>query len=157
MPLPPMDQMTRLTLPPVSGERYSIGRNQGHSMKLLLLASAGGAIGAGARYLIGHAFAARGLIAFPWATLTINVVGCFLMGVLIELLAQRFQGSPELRTFLATGVLGGFTTFSAFSLEFATLFERGETTAAALYVVLSVALTLLAVFAGLAITRAVLA
>lgn len=126
-------------------------------MRLLLLASAGGAIGAGARYLVSHAFAARGLVAFPWATLTINVVGCFLMGVLIETLAQRFEGSAELRTFLATGVLGGFTTFSAFSLEFADLFESGETAAAAGYVVASVVLTLIAVFAGLAVTRAALA
>jgi CrcB protein len=126
-------------------------------MKLFLLASAGGAIGAGARYLVSHAFAARGLVNFPWATLTINVVGCFLMGVLIEALAQRYQGTPELRTFLATGVLGGFTTFSAFSLEFATLYERGETLAAAGYVIASVVLTLVAVFAGLAVARAVLA
>ncbi|MGQ0456523.1 MAG: fluoride efflux transporter CrcB [Hyphomicrobium sp.] len=126
-------------------------------MKLFLLASAGGAIGAGARYLVSHAFAARGFVAFPWATLTINVVGCFLMGVLIEALAQRYQGSPELRTFLATGILGGFTTFSAFSIEFANLFERGETLAAATYAIASVALTLMAVFAGLAFARAVLA
>lgn len=126
-------------------------------MYLLLLAMAGGAIGAGLRYLTGHAFAAYGLIGFPWATLTINVVGCFLMGVLIELLALRYQGSLELRTFIATGILGGFTTFSAFSLEFATLFERGETFAAFVYVAASVILTLLAVFAGLAFSRAVLA
>ncbi|MFN0219742.1 MAG: fluoride efflux transporter CrcB [Hyphomicrobium sp.] len=126
-------------------------------MRLLLLASAGGAFGAGARYLVSHAFAARGLIAFPWATLTINVVGCFLMGVLIEVLAQRSHDTAEIRTFLATGVLGGFTTFSAFSLEFATLFERGETAAAAAYVIASVVLTLIAVFAGLAAARAVLA
>lgn len=126
-------------------------------MKLFLLASAGGAVGAGARYLVSHAFAARGLVNFPWATLTVNVIGCFLMGVLIEALAQRFQGSPELRTFLATGMLGGFTTFSAFSLEFMTLYERGETAAAAAYVIASVVLSLIAVFAGLAAARAVLA
>lgn len=124
-------------------------------MKLFLLASAGGAIGAGARYLVSHAFAARGLINFPWATLTINVVGCFLMGFLIEVLALRYQDSNELRTFLATGVLGGFTTFSAFSIEFADLWKGGETIAAAVYVIASVALTLLAVFAGLAAGRAV--
>lgn len=125
-------------------------------MKLLLLASAGGAIGAGARYLMSHAFAVRGLTDFPWATLTINVLGCFLMGVLIEVLALKYSASPELRTFLATGILGGFTTFSAFSLEFATLYERGDTGAAAAYVLLSVLLTLAAVFAGLATVRAVL-
>ena len=125
-------------------------------MHLLLLAAFGGAIGAGARFLVGHAFAARGFVFFPWATLTVNVVGCFLMGVLIEVLAQRAQGSPELRTFLATGILGGFTTFSAFSLDFAILFERGEGVAALAYVAASVVLTLAAVFVGLALTRAVL-
>ncbi len=126
-------------------------------MKHFLLASAGGAIGAGARYLVSHVFAARGLVAFPWATLTINVLGCFLMGILIEALAQRFHGSTELRTFLATGVLGGFTTFSAFSIEFANLWKDGESFAAAAYVIASVALTLFAVFAGLAAGRAVFA
>ncbi len=126
-------------------------------MRLLLLVCVGGAIGAGARHLVNGIFASRGLIDFPWATLTINVLGCFLMGVMIEMLALRYQGSLELRSFLATGVLGGFTTFSAFSLEFATLFERGETFAAFAYVAASVLMTLVAVFAGLAATRAVLA
>jgi fluoride exporter len=122
-------------------------------MKLLLLASGGGAIGAGIRYAVNRAFLNAGLIEFPWATLTINVTGSFLMGFLIETLALRFNASNELRTFLATGVLGGYTTFSAFSLEFATLYERGSTTAAFGYVVASVALSLLAVFAGLTAGR----
>jgi CrcB protein len=122
-------------------------------MKLLLLASGGGAIGAGTRYLIGRAFMHAGFIEFPWATLTINVSGSFLMGVLIEVLALRFNASNELRTFLATGVLGGYTTFSSFSLEFATLYERGDMTGAFGYVVASVVFGLFAVFAGLWITR----
>lgn len=126
-------------------------------MQLLLLAAAGGAIGAAGRFLVSHAFAARGMVGFPWATLTVNVLGCFLMGVLVELLAQRYQGSQELRTFLATGVLGGFTTFSAFSLEFAMLFERGDTAAAFAYAAASLALTVAAVFAGLTAARWVLA
>lgn len=126
-------------------------------MQLFLLAAAGGAIGAGARYLVNQGFARRGLIEFPWATLTVNVVGCFLMGVVVAMLAQRFEGSLELRAFLATGILGGFTTFSAFSLEFATLFERGATTTAVTYVAASVILTLSAVFAGLIVARTVLA
>ena len=126
-------------------------------MHLLLLASLGGAIGAGMRFLVSHAFAARGLITFPWATLTINILGSFLMGVLVAAFALRFQGSSELRTFLATGILGGFTTFSAFSLEVANLVERGDSTSAWFYVVASVVLSIVAVFAGLAATRAVLA
>ena len=70
-------------------------------MKLFLLACAGGAIGAGARLLVNQAFATRGLTSFPWATLTVNVVGAFLMGVVMTVVMQRFDGSPELRTFLS--------------------------------------------------------
>ena len=84
-------------------------------MKLLLLASAGGAIGAGLRFLVNQAFAERGLIAFPWPTLAVNVAGGFLMGVFFVVLHERLGGSPEWRTFLATGILGGLTTFSAYS------------------------------------------
>src|SRR6185312_17397645 len=126
-------------------------------MKLFLYASGGGAIGAGARYLIGRAFMHAGFIEFPWATLTINVTGSFLMGVLIEVLALRYNASNDLRTFLAIGILGGYTTFSSFSLEFATLYQRGDMTAAFGYVLASVVLGLLAVFAGLWISRVVLA
>lgn len=126
-------------------------------MKLFLLASGGGAIGAGARYLIGRAFMQAGFIEFPWATLTINVTGSFLMGVLIEVTALRYNASNELRTFLATGILGGYTTFSTFSLEFATLYERGDLVAAFGYVFASVVLGLMAVFFGLWISRWMLA
>lgn len=126
-------------------------------MRLLLIASAGGAIGTGFRFLINRVFAHAGLIEFPWATLTINILGSFLMGVLIETLALRFNASNELRTFFATGVLGGFTTFSAFSLEFATLYERGDMAAAFGYVAASVILSLFAIFAGLSLMRWVLA
>ena len=126
-------------------------------MKFFLLASGGGAIGAGARYLIGRAFMQAGFIEFPWATLTINVTGSFLMGVLIEVVALRYNASNELRTFLATGILGGYTTFSTFSLEFATLYERGDLAAAFGYVVASVVLGLMAVFLGLWISRWMLA
>lgn len=126
-------------------------------MQLFLLASAGGAIGAGLRYLVNEAFAARALVAFPWATLTINVVGSLAMGILVAMFAQRSHLGPEYRTFLATGVLGGFTTFSAFSMDFARLFENGEATAAVLYAGASVVVSILAVFAGLWLARAVLA
>jgi CrcB protein len=90
---------------------------------------------------------------FPWWTLTVNVLGCFLMGVLVEALALRLQGSVELRTFLATGVLGGFTTFSAFSLDFASLLQQQTPAQAALYLVGSVAGSILAFFLGLWMTR----
>lgn len=126
-------------------------------MQHLLIVSAGGAIGAGLRYLVNEAFAGRGLHAFPWATLTVNVVGSLLMGLLIGMFAVRSHLAPELRAFLTTGILGGFTTFSAFSMDFAKLVEGGEVGAAATYVVASVALSLVAVFLGLWLARAVLA
>jgi CrcB protein len=75
------------------------------------------------------------------------------MGVVIESLALKFQGSADLRTFLATGILGGYTTFSAFSLDFAFLMQRHEQMQAALYLVGSVALSILALYAGMSVTR----
>ncbi|MDX2204455.1 MAG: fluoride efflux transporter CrcB [Hyphomicrobiaceae bacterium] len=126
-------------------------------MKLLLYAMAGGALGSGTRHLINIGMGRWLGPGFPWWTLAINVTGCFLMGALIETLALRFNSSNELRTFIATGVLGGYTTFSAFSLDFVTLMGRGEPGAAACYVIGSVVLALLAVYAGLWLTRMLLA
>jgi fluoride exporter len=122
-------------------------------MPLLLLATLGGAIGAGARYGVGVACLRAFGPAFPWATLGVNVVGSFVMGVFAEMVAHRFGGSPELRTFLMTGILGGFTTFSAFSLDIANLVGRDALGAAALYTLGSVVLSVLALYAGLAIGR----
>jgi CrcB protein len=126
-------------------------------MQLLLLASAGGAIGAGLRYLVNEAFDARGMLAFPWATLTVNVIGCLLMGMLVGMFAERSHIGPELRTFLTTGILGGFTTFSAFSMDFVRLIENGEGAPAFVYVAASVLLSIGAVFLGLWIARTVIA
>lgn len=126
-------------------------------MKLLLYAMAGGALGSGTRHLINVGLGRWLGAGFPWWTFTINVTGCFLMGVLIEVLALRFNSSNDLRTFLATGILGGYTTFSAFSLDFVTLMGRGEHAGAAFYVIGSVALALVAVYAGLWLTRTLLA
>jgi len=90
---------------------------------------------------------------FPVGTLTINAFGSFVMGLVAGYFAFRGHLPQEMRLFLATGVLGGFTTFSAFSLETALLFERGTPGAAILYVVLSVALSLAGVALGLALAR----
>ena len=125
-------------------------------MKLVALAAAGGAIGAAARYLVGIGAARLLGFGFPWGTLIVNVAGCLAMGILIELIAQKFSATNELRTFVATGILGGFTTFSAFSLDFAILIERKQHIAAASYLGASVGLSILALFAGLAIARAAL-
>ena len=119
----------------------------------LLLVAIGGAIGASLRHLTN--LAALRLVGpgFPWGTLTVNVVGSLVMGVFIELLARRFGGSNELRLFVATGVLGGFTTFSAFSLDVAVLYERGALGQAFGYAAASVIVSIAALFAGLWLAR----
>jgi len=118
-----------------------------------LIVAAGGAIGAGARHLVNLAALRLVGTAFPWGTLVINIVGSLLMGFVVEVLARRAGASAELRLFTATGVLGGFTTFSAFSLETALLWERGAHLAAAAYVAASVICAIAALFAGLWLAR----
>ena len=126
------------------------------TMKLLLYAMAGGALGSGARHLVNVGMGRWLGPGFPWWTFFVNVSGCFLMGVLIESLALKFQGSTDLRTLLATGVLGGYTTFSAFSLDFSYLMQRGDHLAAGFYLLGSVGLSILGLYAGLWLTRIVL-
>ena len=122
-------------------------------MKLVLLAAAGGALGSAARYMVNVGAGRLFGMGFPWGTLIVNVLGCFIMGLLVGLGAQRLSITSEARVFLMTGILGGFTTFSAFSADFAGLFERRDFGLAALYLTGSVALSLLAVFAGLYLIR----
>jgi CrcB protein len=123
-------------------------------MTHLLLVAAGGAIGASLRHLANLAALRLAGPGFPWATLFVNVAGSLAMGLLVGWLARRAgTSSQELRLFLATGILGGFTTFSAFSLDFAVLWERGALGTALAYAMASVVLSLCAVFAGLAISR----
>ena len=115
----------------------------------LLLVAVGGALGSGLRHLVNLAALRLFGPAFPWGTLAVNIAGSFVMGVFVEVLARRFGGSAELRLFVATGILGGFTTFSAFSLDVAVLYERGATTQAALYVAASLAVSVAALFVGM--------
>jgi len=118
----------------------------------LLQVALGGAIGASLRYLVGvWVIRALGQMPFPVAILAVNVVGSFLMGLFMGAAAQK--GLTHLSPFVASGILGGFTTFSAFSLEAVTLYERGDLTGAALYILLSVGLSILGLFAGLSIAR----
>lgn len=122
-------------------------------MAHLLIVAAGGALGSGLRHLINVA-AMRWLGPnFPWGTLFVNILGCLAMGVVIEMLARRFGASSELRLFIATGFLGGFTTFSAFSLDFAVLYERGAVLQAGAYMASSVLLSIAAVFVGMWLVR----
>ena len=114
----------------------------------------GGAIGAGARHLAGQAMLARLGPGFPWWTLSINIAGSLLMGLLIGFLA-RSGGGVTTRLFVGVGVLGGFTTFSTFSLEFWTLFERGQIGQASFYVLASVVGAILACGLGIFVMRQV--
>lgn len=123
-------------------------------MNHLLIVAAGGAIGASLRHLTGLATLRLFGPSFPWGTLAVNIAGSFAMGLIVELIARRFGASNELRLFIATGVLGGFTTFSAFSLDAVNLLNRAGLPLASLYVAASVAGAILALFAGLAAGRA---
>ena len=114
----------------------------------------GGGLGAAGRYLVGAAALRHFGPGFPYGTLIVNVAGSLAMGLLIGWLVRR-GGSSELRVFLATGILGGFTTFSAFSLDIANLWERGNFEPAALYTVGTVLACIVAVFAGLWLMRSI--
>jgi CrcB protein len=118
----------------------------------LLLVAIGGGIGAGVRHLAN--MGAMRLVGpnYPWGTMAINIAGSFVMGLFVALLMRR-GGSNELRLFVATGVLGGFTTFSAFSLDFASLWARGATLPALGYALASVIGAIVALFLGLWLAR----
>jgi len=119
-----------------------------------LIVFIGGGIGAAVRHGVNLAAGRWFGFGFPYGTLFINVVGSLAMGLIAEYFALKAGLPQSWRLFLTTGILGGFTTFSAFSLETALLYERGEVAAAAIYAVASVVLAVGALFAGLAIVRA---
>lgn len=119
----------------------------------LLAIAAGGAVGSVARYLAAAAVGQWLGTRFPFGTLAVNVLGCFTMGVLSETALRVWEPGPELRAFLLVGLLGGFTTFSSFSLDVGTLVGRNELLPAMGYVLASVVLTILGFFAGLAAVR----
>ena len=120
-------------------------------MPTLMQVALGGALGASLRWLAGAGIARVAAPGFPVAILSVNVLGSLLMGAFVAAAARR--GLGHLGPFVATGVLGGFTTFSAFSLEAVTLVERGRVGAAALYVGLSVALSIGALALGAWLAR----
>ncbi len=123
------------------------------SVPPLLLVALGGGLGACLRYLVG-VWTFRNLgPGLPFATWGVNILGGLAMGLLAGWLARVDEGSEGLRLLLGVGVLGGFTTFSAFSLELFNMINRGEIGLAAAYAVSSVAGSVLAVFTGVAISR----
>ena len=122
-------------------------------MQHILYIAIGGAVGSVLRYLVSigiHALLGRG---FPYGTLTVNVIGSFAMGIVYVILLERLSESAELRALLLIGLLGAFTTFSAFSIETFNLLEGGEIMKAALNVLLSVIICLLAVWTGIILGR----
>ncbi|TPW33136.1 fluoride efflux transporter CrcB [Martelella alba] len=119
-----------------------------------ILAALGGGIGAAGRYFVGIAAIRLAGPNFPWGTFIVNIVGSLMIGLLVEVVARLLNQSADMRVFLVTGVLGGFTTFSSFSLDTMTMVERGDYATAALYVAASVGLGLVAAFGGLMIGRA---
>lgn len=121
----------------------------------IVLVAVGGAVGSVLRYLVGVWALRLAGSAFPWGTLFVNVTGSFLIGVTAEVIVRRLGGSVDLRLLLITGLIGGYTTFSAFTLDALTLMERGNMAAALIYIVSSVVVSMLAVFAGLVLTRSI--
>jgi CrcB protein len=121
---------------------------------ILLSIALGGALGALLRYFMASLVQSPN-VTFPWGIFVVNVTGGLAMGVLVELAALKVQMTPEVRTFLLVGVLGGYTTFSSFSLDSVMLIERGAYMNAALYIIGSVAISIGALFAGMWIIRTV--
>ncbi|MGE4248582.1 MAG: fluoride efflux transporter CrcB [Parvibaculaceae bacterium] len=123
-------------------------------MALTLWIALGGAVGAVLRHGLNIGIARLAGSDFPWHTMLINISGSLVMGLLVTLMALRWNVSGEIRAFLTTGILGGYTTFSAFSLDFAVLVERKAYALAGAYALGSVVLSLVAIFAGMALARA---
>jgi CrcB protein len=121
-------------------------------MKLLFLVGAGSFIGGVLRYLTAQFVQSKFLSAFPFGTLAVNIAGCFAIGLVFGL-SERMNMGAEWRLFLATGICGGFTTFSAFSNETFSLLRDGEYIYALIYITLSVVVGLLATFIGFSLTK----
>jgi CrcB protein len=123
------------------------------SMFATVLVFIGGGIGSALRHGVNQAAAQFLGSGFPYGTLTVNIVGSFIMGLLAGYFAFKGEASQPWRLFLATGIVGGFTTFSAFSLDTAMIYERGQMVMALVYVLVSVGISLLALFLGLVLMR----
>jgi CrcB protein len=120
---------------------------------LLLAIAIGGAVGSLARHYLSTGIYGVTGSAFPYGILVVNVLGGLIMGIVVELGALKLNYSLEMRAFLTTGILGGFTTFSTFSLDAALLIERGDWIGAAVYMIASVLLSVIALFSGLWLVR----
>lgn len=123
---------------------------------MLIYIAAGGAIGALARHILAGQIGQWLGHGFPWGILIVNVLGSFILGLLVETFALVWSPGQEMRAFLVVGVLGAFTTFSAFSMDVMALYGRGEILHAALYIGASVGFAVLAFFVAMHLMRTVL-
>lgn len=126
-------------------------------MKLILAIALGGAVGAVARHFVAAQVTHWMGAGFPWGILAVNILGSFLLGVLIETMALVWSPAQEVRAFLIVGCLGAFTTFSAFAMDIVLLDERGQILGNAIYIGSSVGLSVLALIGGLHLMRVILA
>ena len=124
--------------------------------KMIAWIAFGGATGSVARYLVMSVVGHLTPAGFPYATLAVNIIGSFIMGALIEILALTWSPSPELRNLIVIGVLGGFTTFSTFSMDTYYLFERSQYLAAGLYMAGSVFISVIGIAVGMSLFRNIL-
>ncbi|MDE7407472.1 MAG: fluoride efflux transporter CrcB [Muribaculaceae bacterium] len=122
-------------------------------IKEILIVGLGSGIGGMARYIIGRIIAATGSTGFPWATLTVNLLGCLIIGLVFGLVAYRGSMPDYVRLLLTVGFCGGFTTFSTFSHECYLMFTQGHTTTAAIYMSASLIGGLCLVFTGYWLVR----
>jgi len=122
-------------------------------LRNIALVGLGGMVGSIARYLVAALLSQRLPLGFPYGTFTVNIVGCFLIGLILGMLGRAGTLGPDLRLLLATGFCGGFTTFSSFTYEVIELVEANQAVLAVSYVLFSLLLGLLAAVAGLALTR----
>jgi CrcB protein len=124
-------------------------------MDVVLAVALGGAVGSLARHFLSSVIYRYTGAEFPWGILIVNILGGIIMGLVVELGAQKFQYSVGVRALLTTGFLGGFTTFSTFSLDTALLIERGAWMSASAYILASVAFSIAGLFAAMWLVRAV--
>ena len=125
-------------------------------MNTVIVVAIGGAIGSALRHGVNHAAARWIGLAFPWGTFIENVAGCFLMGIAATWFGQKAGLAPEWRALVATGLLGGFTTFSAFTLDFAQLLGEGLVARAAVYFAATLLLAMLGFYLGAGLTKLML-
>ncbi len=125
------------------------------SINILLSVAVGGAFGAVGRYLVMSSIGSLLGTGFPYATLLINIIGSFILGAIIEVMALSWFPSLEIRAFIIVGVLGSFTTFSTFSFDIVALLENGEFLATIIYVSVSVITSVVGLFAGMHLLRQV--